>query len=178
MSAPLCMKNGRVLPVTFLLSQKHENITIARDLEFRKFWPSQQIPHTPQIMDKLTPHTQCTNECGKAHQFIFYGSKLIFNYKLITYTHSVQCKKPQAPDPADIMSTRVSVSVRVEREDNGICQSTSYFPHLVIKPQTSSSHDLCVRGINTRTLKNTSWVPEDSSGMGKTGKICALLPAQ
>lgn len=75
------------------------------------------------------------------------------------------------------MSTRVSVSVRVEREDNGICQSTSYFPHLVIKPQTSSSHDLCVRGINTRTLKNTSWVPEDSSGMGKTGKICALLPA-
>lgn len=67
MSALLCMKNGRVLPVTFLLSQKHENIPIARDLEFRKFWPSQQIPHTPQIMDKWTPHTQCTNECGKAH---------------------------------------------------------------------------------------------------------------
>lgn len=64
------------------------------------------------------------------------------------------CKKDsvtnhKAPDPADIMSTRVSASVRVEREDNGICQSTSYFPHLVIKPQTSSSYDLCVRGINT-----------------------------
>lgn len=99
---------------------------------------------------------------------------LIFNSQLIVYSVT----NHKAPDPADIMSARVSASVRVEREDNGICQSTSYFPHLVIKPQTSSSHDLCVQGINTRTLKNTSWVPEDSSGMGKTGKICALLPAQ
>jgi len=121
----------------------------------------------------------------KTHGFTVYSmdqivTKVMHNINLQQWsdTHTSQCYKSQAPNPTHIMSARVSVSVRVEREDNGICQSTSYFPHLVIRPQTSSSHDLCVWGINTRTLKNTSWVPEDSSGMGKTGKICTLLPAQ